>query len=238
MTLEFLIVAAVIIIGMVWSATKHKLTLPASIVGGSIAMIIYAAAGYIGVVYMTSFFLLGTIATSWKLKYKQSLGLADLDKTSRTAGQVLANAGVAAILAVVMLVQQQYSHLFLLMIAGSFSAATADTLSSELGNVYGTKFYNVRTFKKDQRGLDGVISFEGTLIGCAGSMLIAAIHLFANGWSIELAWIIIAGTLGNLADSLLGATLERSKILNNDAVNFINTAVGAVATYLLYILTS
>jgi uncharacterized membrane protein len=35
------------------------------------------------------------------------------------------------------------------------------------------------------------------------------------------------GVFGFLFDSLLGATLERQGLLNNDAVNFLSTAVAA-----------
>jgi uncharacterized protein (TIGR00297 family) len=122
------------------------------------------------------------------------------------------------------------------MIAGSFSAATADTLSSELGNLYGKNYYNIINFKKDRQGLDGVISLEGTLCGVGGSILIAFVYSLSTNFSFDFIAIIIAGTIGNIADSVLGATLERKKLLNNNAVNFINTAVGAAVT-LLFTLT-
>ena len=40
--------------------------------------------------------------------------------------------------------------------------------------------------------------------------------------------VIVAGaTAGALVESVLGATLEGPRILNNDMLNFINTAVAA-----------
>ena len=90
------------------------------------------------------------------------------------------------------------------------------------------------TFKKDIRGLNGVISFKGTIIGIAGSSLIALIYSAGAGFTIHFLWIVIAGTIGNLTDSVLGATLERKHILNNDAVNFLNTLAGAIIGLLLY----
>ena len=40
--------------------------------------------------------------------------------------------------------------------------------------------------------------------------------------------ITVAGTIGNLADSVLGATLERAGVLSNDGVNFFNTLTAAL----------
>jgi hypothetical protein len=46
--------------------------------------------------------------------------------------------------------------------------------------------------------------------------------------------VLMAGVSGNLLDSLLGATLQRRGILNNDTVNFSNTVGGAALGYFGY----
>ena len=64
----------------------------------------------------------------------------------------------------------------------------------------------------------------------AGSAVIAAAWLLLTSAAASAGVIIIlAGLIGNLADSLLGATLERKGVLSNDAVNFLNTAIAALA---------
>jgi uncharacterized protein (TIGR00297 family) len=147
----------------------------------------------------------------------------------------VANAGVAALLGLLTIFFPEHRSLFCVMMAASLSSATADTLSSELGNVYGRRYYNIVNFRKDERGLDGVVSMEGTLFGIAGSVVIALIYALGFTWSVNvLVIIIIAGTIGNILDSVLGATLQRKHFVNNDAVNFFNTAVAALIAWPLF----
>jgi uncharacterized protein (TIGR00297 family) len=123
--------------------------------------------------------------------------------------------------------------------AAALSSATADTLSSELGMIYGRRFYHILTGKQAQRGLDGVISIEGTLIGIAGSALIGIVYKSTTHATTQQALIVIlAGTFGNLVDSLLGALFERKGLLTNNAVNFGNTLAAALLAYALALLTN
>ena len=234
----YFLLAAFLISGMVWSVWFKKLTFWAAVAGGMCALLVYAGAGFTGVLMMTAFFVAGTAATSWQLADKQKLKTADRDHTGRKASQVLANVGVAAAAGALALVlpQPPYAALWALAIAACFSSATADTLASELGTVYGRHYYNIITWKPDQRGLDGVVSLEGTLIGLLGSSIIALIYASGFGWSWQVAILVLTGTAGNLADSVLGAVLERNGLLKNDAVNFLSTLVAAAVAVLLNVL--
>lgn len=232
MPLQLALVIVLLGLGMVYSAQAGKLTGPAVWVGGALGLLVYLGAGWPGLAALALFFGLGTAASAWRVADKRCLGLAEANRGRRTAGQVLANAGVAGLLGLLAWQLPAHAPLLRLMLAGSFAAATADTLASELGNVYGRSYYNILTFKPDQRGLDGVVSLEGTLLGLAGSAVIAAAYCVGAGWGPAFGWLLLAGTAGNLADSVLGATLERRHFLNNDAVNSLNTLVGAVVAAL------
>ena len=223
----------IIISGIVYSILAKKLTVLAAFMGGILAYLIFTAAGYPGLAMMTTFFILGSAATSLYRHKKQAFVSREEEKKGRNAMQVLANAGAAAIAGVVTLFYPQLTYLMLPAMAASFASATADTLSSELGMVYGKRFFNVISFKTDHCGMDGAISLEGTLIGVAGSCIIAGIYAIGWGWNISFFFIVLAGTLGNLADSILGAVLERKGMIGNDAVNFLNTLTAAIVIVLL-----
>jgi uncharacterized membrane protein len=46
--------------------------------------------------------------------------------------------------------------------------------------------------------------------------------------------IVFAGVMGNLADSVLGAALERRHYIGNDTVNFLNTLFAALVAGIFY----
>ena len=221
---------------MFWSTRARKLTKAGAFVGGFIGLLVYMGAGFTGLLMMTVFFLMGTAATSWRKGVKETHGVAEESNEGRTAGQVIANAGVAGLLAACAFLLPAKATLFHLMLAAGFASAAADTVSSELGNVYGSRYYNILTFKRDQRGLNGVVSLEGSLAGVAASIVIALVYAAGYGWNKNGALIVLAGTFGNLLDSILGATLERKGVVNNDVVNFLNTLAAALMVLLLHYL--
>ncbi|QQL49770.1 DUF92 domain-containing protein [Mucilaginibacter ginkgonis] len=218
------------------AALLKKLTIAGAAAGLIVAALIYAAGGVTGVFSLAVFFVLGSGASTIGLKRKQMLGLAEENKGQRTMWQVLANGGVAAILSAASLVIPGLHFPVTLLICGSLAAATADTLSSELGNIYGKRFYNIITFEKDTRGLDGVVSLEGTLSGILGAAVIAIIYFSGTDDLMSATFVFLAGTIGTLIDSILGATLERRGLIGNNAVNFLNTLTGAATAWLLCVI--
>jgi len=208
------------------SAYWKKLTPAAALTGIIIGECIYSGDGYRGLLDLALFFALGTAATAWKKTEKLAIKGNAAHQPTRNTGQVIANGGVAAILGILAFLYPLHRDLYTLMLAASLSSATGDTLSSELGMLYGRNHIDILTGKPGERGADGVISLEGLLIGLIGSAIIAMASLPSSWKSFSI--ITLAGLLGNLADSLLGATLEREGRLSNDVVNFCNTGIAAL----------
>ncbi|MFY0254174.1 DUF92 domain-containing protein [Chitinophaga sp. 30R24] len=224
--LEIIIVLLVLIAVVIICIKTNKLTIPAALTGGVIGFLIWLGAGVGGLVLLGVFFFLGVKATSHRRALKMVPGEQHQEK--RSSGQVFANGGMAAIMALLALLDTDREALYRMMMAAALASATADTLSSELGMIYGRNFYNIISFKEELKGLDGVVSLEGTLLGAAGALIIAVVYALFFGITGNVIIVFIAGNVGNLADSWLGATLERKQRIGNNTVNFLNTLLAAL----------
>lgn len=127
----------------------------------------------------------------------------------------------------------------------SMATATADTWATEIGGhrFQGTT-YLIYGFKKTNPGTDGGISLAGTTAALAGSCFIAGtcFYVFEGFSFVDFFLISIAGFLGSLADSLLGATKQGTQLelpysmynfiecnIDNDFVNWAATGTGALS---------
>ena len=179
--------------------------------------------------------ILTLAATRVGRAHKEHLGTAEA-RHGRKASQVVANLGVAALAAIPLTATQLFSPstqtqaASLAAIAAALAEAAADTLSSELGQVFGGQPLLLTTLKPVPVGTDGGITLAGTAIGCIGAASVTAVSAITFSLSLKISAIVFsAAVLGLFADSLLGATFERRGWLNNDAVNFLSTLVAALA---------
>ncbi|MEH6305793.1 DUF92 domain-containing protein [Olivibacter sp. CPCC 100613] len=224
---SFLFFCFSLLICAILAVLAKRLTVIAAGVAYGIGLLVFFAMGGRELLMLCLFFILGVLATSHKKAYKTQLFALPKHEEIRTVGQVLANGGVTGLLAICCLIDSYHADLYKIMMVGSLASALADTLSSELGIVYGRSFYNILTLKEDLGGRDGVVSIEGTLIGIVASALMAFAYAGIDKTTIFIA---LAGTLGNLFDSVLGASLERRHYLGNNGVNFLNTLFAAFVT--------
>lgn len=210
---------------------KNWFTLPASISIGIIALIIVIKQAILLLIFPFLFASIGSLISA-----KDSS-----QKKGRNIKQVLANAAPA--LLILLFVQDQILARNMVILV--FAVALSDTMSSELGKKWGGTTFDFCSMKKMKPGLSGGISWQGTLAGFFGSLIIATATLIYNMSSTLFLTILIFGFLGMLIDSVIGSiaqgkylvgetlqeTGSRDELvrglhwLNNEVTNFISIVV-------------
>lgn len=174
------------------------------------------------VMALIALFVLTFAATKFRRRRKEAAGLSE-PRRGREASQVVANLSIAALFAAA----GQYN--------GSIAAlaeATADTVSSEVGQAVGGPARLLTSWRSVPAGTDGGITLIGTIAGVAAAAVIVAIGMPRQVFSNALV-VWFSACAGFFFDSLLGATVERSGLIGNDLVNFSSTLFAAlVATAL------
>jgi uncharacterized protein (TIGR00297 family) len=190
---------------------------------------IYACLDWRGYLLLVAFFVIGSACTKLGYKKKAAAKLAQEKGGRRSLRHALANSGVAAA-AALFAALTPYPRLFAFAFAAAFATAVADTASSEIGQLLGRRTFLITTFRPVPRGTEGAVSLEGTLAGIAASLVIAGLGLAVGllpGWGVPV--VVVAAFIGTTFESVIGATLEKRALLDNEALNFLNTLIGALA---------
>ena len=253
--LGFLLGAA--IGGLAWKAKalSRSGALAATLTGG----LIFGLGGFPWAVLLLAFFISSSALSRAFARRKAALSEKFSKGSQRDWGQVLANGGLGAGLAVAQSIFPGQAWPWVAF-AGAMSAVNADTWATELGVLSSRLPVLITTGKDVERGASGGVSTLGTLSALAGAGLVSALAslVFPLGHALPLLAIGAgAGLAGALFDSLLGATVqaiyrcpacqketERHPLhscgtatvqirgwrwLNNDLVNFGCSAAGALA---------
>jgi uncharacterized protein (TIGR00297 family) len=170
---------------------------------------------------LITLFVLTFAATRFGRKKKERRGVAEA-RSGRRASQIVANLGVAALCALI----GWYDGCI-----AALAEATADTVSSEIGQALGGATWMITTFRRVPSGKDGGISVVGTVAGVVGAgVVVAAGSLHPALWPNKVL-VFVAACAGLFFDSFLGATVEERGWVGNDLVNFSSTLFAAVLPY-------
>lgn len=190
--------------------------------------LVFAFVSWQGYVVLLVFFALGSLATKIGYEKKVRRRLAQGHGGKRRAANALANGGVAAACAVFASLTP-HTSMFLFAFACSLAAAAADTVESEIGQVWGRPTLLITSFESVDPGTDGGVSAVGTACGLlAAAVTVAAgwrVGLYPGAVVVPLSLLAVAATL---MESVVGATLERDGLLDNEGVNFLNTLLAAL----------
>lgn len=255
----------------------RSLDLSGAIAAGVLGTVVFGLGGIAWALVLLTFFVTAS-GLSVFFHGRKSKIVDDFAKGSRRdAGQVAANGGVSGLLAlgyvVIAWINPEHPLLPALWVgyAASLAAANADTWATELGVLNPHQPVSLRNFHRVPGGTSGAISLVGTLAALAGAMVVAGVAMLTGlaGWAPDgglslwgqFAIISLAGLLGAMVDSALGAwiqamyhcpscqkdterhplhscgtetTLVRGiKWLQNDWVNAACTLSGAIAAIIL-----
>jgi uncharacterized protein (TIGR00297 family) len=222
---------------------------------------ISVAAGWDWGVLLVTFFLSSSLLSRFGATIKEARVSGLVAKGgARDATQVLANGGIFAASAALSLLAPWRG--WAAVGAGALASAAADTWATEIGTLVGRRPRLLTTFRPVSTGVSGGVTAAGLLASGAGALFMASIAWLLH-WPAPVAMAaFVGGVTGALADSLVGAlwqsrrrcphcdaaterrvhtcgttTLPAGGLawLNNDSVNVIGSAVGAVVALLAFL---
>ncbi len=206
--------------------------------------------------------LLSKIGKRWKQKFADTFQKGG----RRDLGQVLANGGIAGI--IVLFWNYFPDDVWYFAFVGSIAAVTADTWATEIGVFSKIAPRDILTFKRVAPGTSGGVTF----LGLAGGLLGSCVIVFSGSFVTKrydniapamalFAFIVGAGLLGSVVDSIIGATVQGQyrcvicgkitekrnhcqgnptklisgyRIIDNDIVNGICALSGAFISWIAY----
>lgn len=197
--------------------------------GGGACFALFAGAGPGAFATLGALFAATWVSTRAGYRRKQELGLAER-REGRNAGQVLANLAVAAAGALVFGATGNVACL--VAVAAALAEAATDTVASEVGQAQRRDAWMITTGVRVSAGTDGGITLFGTVAGLAAGLAIAVVAAACGGVTRQRMWIpVVAGFVGMLADSAMGATIQRRGWISNQGVNFVATLIAAGMAY-------
>jgi len=208
----------------------RTVSLSGAIGGALIGSTIFAAAGAGAWGLLMATFMAASLASRLGLERKTRLGIAEDRGGRRGAGNAIANCGVATLAAIAAATTADAPAALLALVA-ALTAGGSDTVASEIGKAYGRSTVLITSLRRVKPGTPGAMSIEGTVAGIVAAIALAAI---AVGFGLipvsAIVAVVVGATAGAMVESVLAATLEGPGVLNNDVLNFINTAVAAGVT--------
>jgi uncharacterized protein (TIGR00297 family) len=204
-----------------------------AVAGALIGVVVYACTGIFGWLLLFGSFFAASASSRAGMKRKALLGIAEEREGRRGPGNAVANC-IVGVAAAALAVTTPYRSLAMLAFVAALTAGGSDTVASEIGKAWGRRTFLVTTFKPVRPGTSGAISLEGTAAGLMCAFALAALGVAMGLLQPNFVWFAVIGaTAGAFAESWLGATFEAPGILNNDLLNFLNTAIAAIVAVAL-----
>jgi uncharacterized protein (TIGR00297 family) len=227
-TYFFLLLSANVLFGA-YTYRRRSLTLAGSVSATVLGAVIFATTGLYGWLLLLTFFFTSTFLTRVSRRFSKGPDGIVKKGGCRDAMQVFANGGPSGIAALMFSITE--NHLFLIMFGAALAESAADTWASEVGVMSSRPPVLITTFKPVVPGLSGGVSILGTSAGLIGSFLIGWVWWISfekgdNNANLSAFLVALAGFVGSIIDSILGATVqahywdpERNQLTENEVRN-------------------
>ncbi len=207
--------AALFAVGFAFLAYGLKLlTRSGALATAVVGFIVFGLGGGKFLFPLLVFFCTSSLLSRLGRRRKAGADATALKGATRDAGQVLANGGAAALIA---LLFQPLGHLWpletsrylLLLYLAALATVNADTWSTEIGGLSASAPRLLSNWKRVEPGTSGAITGLGVFAALVGSVVVTL-----AGWVVwrlnaaEFVVVVWAGFLGSLFDSVLGASLQ------------------------------
>ncbi|XP_042191784.1 transmembrane protein 19 [Callorhinchus milii] len=254
---------------------KNKSLDHSGAIGGLIVGFILTIANFSFFVTLLTFFITCSKLTKWRGNMKKLVDAEYKEGGQRNWIQIFCNGGVPTEIALLYMIEsgpgeiaidfsKQYTASWMcLALLGALGCCTGDTWASEIGSVFSsTKPRLITTWEKVPVGTNGGVSPAGLVASLLGGMTVGLAYLLAQLMMVEdldssppqwplVAYGAVAGLLGSVLDSYLGAIMQYSgydensgmvvnhitpnarhisgkPILDNNAVNLFSTIIIAL----------
>ena len=188
----------------------HSLTLRGAYAATLLGAVVFGLGGWQWAILLLAFFLSSSALTRAFKDTKQGAEEKYAKGGPRDEMQVLSNGGPAAVFVLLHAIFPGAAWPWV-GFAGALAAVNADTWATELGVLNpGRPRLITRLGTPVEKGTSGGISPAGTFASLLAAAVIAALAAFTtrSAQSSTLFSVTLAGLLGSLVDSLLGATLQ------------------------------
>lgn len=207
--------------------------------GAVVAVVVLLAIGIFGglnwLIMLVIFALIGFIVTKIAFDEKKEDGVQEGTSGERGWNNILGVALAPAIVSIANFMIPGHYDLMSVVYLSTIAVAATDTVASEIG-VRDSRTWLITNFEKVSAGTNGGISVLGTAISSVAAVVVSII-----GWIVlfyDLSWFLLipafAGIVGNLLDSLIGATIE-GRYISKYTNNFITGLLGGLIAAVIYL---
>jgi uncharacterized protein (TIGR00297 family) len=259
-----LVIGATLAAVVAAAAARARLLSRTGAIAAAAVGVAAVAAGWRWGIVLVVFFVLTSALSLYGVERKRALTRGVLAKgAQRDAIQVLSNGGAFAAAGIGWLLTG--SPVLLAAGAGAIAAAAADSWATETGIAFGGVPRSIVSGRPMVRGASGGVTIAGLLGAAAGAAIMAGTMLLIGWPSAVAAAAFLAGMLGMIVDSVLGATLQARRFcpgcraeteqpvhhcgrptqvirgvrwMDNDMVNLLATLSGAVIAAILFVVAA